>query len=93
MWFFFAAVHPFPSTPHPLFKPQQCADEVPFTFPRAFAPPSSQIRPSPSGALQSASIPHVFSPLWCDPGLRTPGGESLSLPFKDRIGREVQAEM
>lgn len=84
---------PSSSAPHPFSKPQQCADEVPFTFPPAFSPSPSLIRPSPAVHCKVPPFPHVFSLMWCDPGLRALGGESLSLPFKDTIGREVQAKM
>lgn len=66
----------------------------PLYFPSHLFTSSISHPPLPSGALQSASTPlWFFPPMWCDPGLRALGGESLSLPFKDTIGREVQAKM
>lgn len=80
-------VLPSPSAPHPFSKLRQCADEGAFTFPPASSPPLPLIHPSTHQRC-SAKCLHTsmfFPPTWCDPGLRAPGGESLSLPFKDSI--------
>lgn len=75
-------------------SPNNVLMRSPLPSPPASPPPPSFIRPSPRGALQKCLLSSMFfPPMWCDPGLRAPGGESLSLPFKDRIGREAEAEL
>lgn len=62
---------PFPSAPHPCSKPQQCADEVPLPSLR-LSTSSSFHPPLPPVVLGKVPpFPHVFPPMWCDPGFKS----------------------